>query len=179
MNEVRDGSAGLSAAWSRVRGDLPDVNVWLALAQPKHAHHSQARLYWQTTLSQFALETSQLTQGQIEPKMHFCRTTMLGLVRLLCQTSAAYGQTVSLKDSFAMYERYVLLHQVGFITETPSTVDAMLSSIHNAWPQMPNRLSTDVYLAALAKIFRLRLVTFDRDFKRFELPDLLLLEETA
>ena len=179
MNEVRDGSAGLPAAWSRVLGDLPDVNVWLALAQPRHAHHSQARHYWQTTLTQFALETSQLTQDQIGPKMHFCRTTMLGMVRLLCHTSAAYGQSVSLKDSFAMYERYVSLPQVGFITETASTLDAMLSSMHNAWPLMPNRMSTDVYLAALAKIYGLRLVTFDRDFKRFELPNLLLLEHAA
>jgi uncharacterized protein len=176
MTEVRDGSAGLPAAWSRVRGDLPDVNVWLALAQPKHAHHSLAREYWQTTLAQFAIETSQLTQDQIEPKMHFCRTTMLGLVRLLSHTSAAYGQAVSLMDSFTMYERYILLPQVGFVTETASTVDAMLSSMHNAWPKMPNRMSTDVYLAALAKIYGLRLVTFDRDFKRFELPDCLIIE---
>ncbi len=179
MNEVRDGLAGLPAAWSRVRGDLPDVNVWLALAQPKHEHHALARSYWQTTLSQFAVETSQLTQDQIEPKMHFCRTTMLGMVRLLCNTSAAYGQNVSLNESFAMYERYVLLPQVGFIAETASTVDAMMSSMYNSWPQLPNRMSTDVYLAALAKVYRLRLVTFDRDFKRFELPELLLLRDAA
>jgi uncharacterized protein len=125
---------------------------------------------------EFSLETSELSADKIEPKMHFCRTTMLGLVRLLSSTSAAYGQAVSLKDSFAMYERYVLLPQVGLVAETPSTVDAMLSSMHNAWPHMPNRLSTDVYLAALAKIFRLRLVTFDRDFKRFELSDCLIID---
>lgn len=176
MNEVRDGFAGLPAAWSRVRGDLPDVNVWLALAQPFHPHHSQAKTYWQATSEQFAKEASDLSVDQIESKLYFCRTTMLGMVRLLSQTSQIYGQALNLKDSFAMYERYMLLPEVGFITETAHTVDAMLSSMHNAWPQMSHRLSTDVYLAALAKIYRLRLVTFDRDFKRFELPNCLIIE---
>jgi uncharacterized protein len=176
MNEVRDGSAGWPAAWSRVHGDLPDVNVWLALAQPFHLHHRQAKAYWQTTSEQFAQETSELTTDQIEPKIHFCRTTMLGMVRLLSQTSKLYGQALSLKDSFAMYERYLHLPEVGFMTEAASTVDAMLSSMHNAWPQLQHRLSTDIYLAALAKNYRLRLVTFDRDFKRFELPNCLIIE---
>lgn len=176
--EVRDGSAGLAAVWTRVRGDLPDVNVWLALAQPLHPHHRLANAYWQTTSEQFANEASERALDQIEAKIHFCRTTMLGMVRVLSQTSKLHGQVVSLKESFAMYERYMLLPEVGFITETASTVDAMLSSLYNAWPQMPTRLSTDVYLAALGKIFQLRVVTFDRDFKRFELPNLLLLEDT-
>jgi uncharacterized protein len=176
MNEVRDGSAGLPPAWSKVRGDLPDVNIWLALVQPFHLHHELAKNYWQTTSAQFAQEASELTRDQIEPKIHFCRTTMLGMVRLLSQTSKLYGQAVSLKDSFAIYERYLHLPEVGFMTETAGTVDAMLSSMHNTWPQLHHRLSTDVYLAALAKIYRLRLVTFDRDFKRFELPDCLIID---
>jgi uncharacterized protein len=174
--EVRDGSAGLPAAWTRVRGDLPDVNVWLALAQPRHPHHDLAHAYWQKTSAQFARESVEQTIEQIEPKIHFCRTTMLGLVRVLSQSSKLYGQAVSLKDSFAMYERYLLLPEVGFITEMATKVDVMLSSMHNAWPLMPTHLATDVYLAAMAKIFQLRLVTFDRDFKRFDLSELLILE---
>ena len=177
MNEIRDGSAGLPAAWSRVRGDLPDVNVWLALAQPFHPHHEVAKAYWRSTSERFAQEASELSADQIEPKIHFCRITMLGMVRLLSQTSKLYGQAVSLNDSFAMYERYLHLPEVGFMTEAASTVDATLSSMHNAWPQLHHRLSTDIYLAALAKSYRLRLVSFDRDFKRFDLPNCLILDE--
>ncbi len=179
MNEVRDGIAGLPATWSRVRGDLPDVNVWLALAQRAHPHHALAKAYWQTASAQFAQEATLLTNDQVESKIHFCRTTMLGLVRLLSQTSKQYGKEVSLQSSFSIYERYALLVEVGFIAETASTVDAMMSSMHNAWPHLTHRMSTDVYLAALAKVYRLRLVTFDRDFKRFELPDILLLEDAV
>ncbi len=27
--------------------DLPDLNVWLALADPDHQHHARARHYWE------------------------------------------------------------------------------------------------------------------------------------
>lgn len=27
--------------------DVPDVNVWLALADPDHQHHERAARYWQ------------------------------------------------------------------------------------------------------------------------------------
>lgn len=175
VSEVREGPLGLSAAWTRIRGDLPDVNVWLALAQPLHPHHELAKTYWQTTSAKFALEAVEQTADQTESKIHFCRTTMLGMVRVLSQTSKLYGQVVSLKDSFAMYERYRLLPEVGFITETAGSVDAVLSTMHLAWPLMPTRLSTDVYIAALARVFQLRVVSFDRDFQRFDCPDLLIL----
>jgi uncharacterized protein len=177
MMQVREGALGFSAAWTRVRGDLPDVNVWLALAQPKHPHHELAKNYWQTTSARFAQEASEQAGELIESKIHFCRTTMLGLVRVLSQTSKLYGQAMSLKESFSLYQRYMLLPEIGFVTESADRLDATLSALHQAWPQMPTRLSTDVYLVALASVFQLRIVTFDHDFKRFEMPDLLILGE--
>ena len=47
------------------RADLPDVNVWIALAAPDHVHHHRAVAYWRT---------------EALPAMIFCRTTMLGFV---------------------------------------------------------------------------------------------------
>ena len=48
-------------------GDLPDLNVWLALLNAKHPHHAAAKRYWEQDAS-----------GRIA----FCRITMLGLLRL-------------------------------------------------------------------------------------------------
>ena len=51
-------------------GDLPDLNVWLALATPDHFHHQQALRYW---------------EQQAAEQVHFCTMTALGLVRLVSQ----------------------------------------------------------------------------------------------
>ena len=50
--------------------DLPDLNVWLALAWPDHSHHHQALHYW---------------EQQEAEQVLFCTVTALGLVRLVCQ----------------------------------------------------------------------------------------------
>ena len=49
--------------------DLPDLNVWLALATPDHFHHQPALNYW---------------EQQAAEQVHFCTVTALGLVRLCC-----------------------------------------------------------------------------------------------
>jgi predicted nucleic acid-binding protein len=46
---------------------LPDVNVWLALADENHLHHPRALSYW---------------HEESVPAMVFCRVTMLGFLRL-------------------------------------------------------------------------------------------------
>ena len=43
--------------------DLPDLNVWLALATPDHFHHQQALNYW---------------EQQAAEQVHFCTVTALG-----------------------------------------------------------------------------------------------------
>ena len=50
--------------------DLPDLNVWLALAWPDHSHHHQALHYW---------------EQQAAEQVLFCTVTALGLVRLVGQ----------------------------------------------------------------------------------------------
>ena len=81
--------AGLSESLGAV-GDLPDINVWLALSIKEHPHHDSAKAYW-----------SDLSFARI----WFCRVT---------------------------------------------------------------KHLTDAYLAAFAVCAGLRLVTFDKDFERFE-----------
>jgi uncharacterized protein len=177
MMEAREGSAGLPSAWSRMRGDLLDVNIWIALAQPRHAHHGFVKAYWEETLARFAKENAAADQALAIPaKLYFCRTSMLGLVRVLSQTSMTYGKHISLAEAFSVYEGFKFTEVVGFAHENLVNVDAVMGGLFAAHAHLPMRMSTDVYLAALAKALNLRFVTFDRDFLRFDLPNCLIIE---
>ena len=177
MMEAREGSVGLPSVWSRMRGDLLDVNVWIALAQPSHAHHSFVKAYWEQTLERFAHENVAAENTLAIPaKLYFCRTTMLGLVRVLSQTSMAYGKHMSLAEAFSVYEQFRYTKEVDFAHENLVNVDAVMAGLFASHGNLPMRMSTDVYLAALAQALNLRFVTFDRDFLRFELPDCLIID---
>lgn len=143
---------GPSAA--ATRGDLPDVNVWLALSAPAHPHHETAQSYWR--------------QDEL-PRVWFNRVTMLALLRLLCQPKVMGAATISLPRATAVYEHFMEMPEVGFLNE-PAPCAAlftrMLAGTNGAAP-LP-RLVTDMYLAAFATTAGLRMVTFDRDFLRFE-----------
>jgi uncharacterized protein len=174
--QAREGSVGLPLAWSRVRGDLLDVSVWVALAQTGHVHHGFAKRYWQETLAQFSRENVQAEYPDAVPrKLYFCRITMLGMVRVLSQTAFAYGQPISLNEAFSSYESFRLTDEVGFLHENLVNVDQALGAVLASQPNLPARISTDAYLAALAQSFGLRLVSLDRDFLRFHLPDCLII----
>lgn len=148
-----------------VTGDLPDINVWLALAVQEHPHHVPARDYWHSVLAQ--------SRSASEPRLWFCRTTALGLVRLLCQPKAVGAGALELPAAWRLYQSYRAMPLIGLLQEPPSCdrrIDALLTST-----QPGARLWTDTYLAALAQSSGLRLVSFDRDFERFALSDFLRL----
>jgi toxin-antitoxin system PIN domain toxin len=142
-------------------GDLPDVNVWLALASPGHAHHPAALSYWQQPTL---------------PKLWFNRITMLGLVRLLSQKAVMGTAVLSTARAAEVYEYFAGLAEVGFMPE-PSACGAGLQQVLAAGGVTP-AMVTDVYLACFAKSGGLRLVTFDKDFERIA-PSLPLLRLVA
>ncbi len=142
-------------------GDLPDVNVWLALAAQEHPHHAAALQYWQNGAA---------------ARLHFCRVTMLGLVRLLTQPRLMGPAALSATEALAHYGRFAALPEVGLAAE-PADTSAALRRYVGAG--LPARLITDAYLAAFAAAGGLRLVTFDRDFRRFEGLHLLRLSPAA
>jgi uncharacterized protein len=146
-------------------GDLPDINVWLALAVREHPHHAAAQRYW-TNLQIDHVHT-------LGAYMWFCRTTMLGLVRLMCQPKAVGPGALGLRAAWELYQQYRARPQVGMVTDggrCDTTLQALLAS-----QELPPRLWTDTYLAAQAQASGLRLVSFDRDFERFSLQRCLIL----
>jgi len=131
-------------------GDLPDVNVWLALAVQEHPHHHAALAYW---------------QGAAQTRAWFCRITMLGLVRLLTQPRVMGPRALAAHQALALHARWMALPEVGLHPE-PAGCDEVLNEL--VTPALPARLLTDTYLAAFAIAAGLRLVSFDADFRRFE-----------
>ena len=141
------------APYAALCGDLPDVNVWIALAAPSHPHHTSAKAYWQ--------------QGNL-PRLWFNRVTMLAMVRLLCQRNVMGEATCTLAQAVQTYARYADLAEVGFMAEPEDCEHSLIQMIaQHEGPALPARLWTDMYLAAFAIASDLRLVTFDRDFTRF------------
>lgn len=137
--------------------DLPDLNIWLALVAECHPHHQQAIAYWDHLAA---------------PDVRFSTVTALGLVRLLCQPKV-----------------------MGVAVKRPAEASTLLQSLcaqpgvtissteHQSWEvfhrllldsDLPPRLCTDAHLAAVAISQGWRLVTFDRDFERFNLLQLLI-----
>lgn len=133
-------------------GDLPDVNVWIALAAPSLPHHEAAKAYWQ--------------QPGL-PRLWFNRVTMLAMVRLLCQRNVIGAATCTLVQGLQTYERYALLPETGFLAEPEHCEQTLVQLVKgNDGTAMPARLWTDTYLAAFAMSADLRLVTIDRGFAR-------------
>ena len=131
--------------------DLPDLNVWLALTWPGHSHHQQAVHYW---------------EQQAADQVLFCTVTALGLVRLVSQPKLMGVAVKNAAEASALL--HALCQQPGVQLAEPE---------HNGWEvfhqllriaELPARLCTDAYLAALAIANGWRLVSFDRDFERFE-----------
>lgn len=163
---VRDSAAlgAFGTAWGNPQGDLPDINVWLALAVQEHPHHAAAQRYWEGV--QLDMHSTPNTAPQ---KIYFCRTTMLGLVRLLCQPKVVGEGALALPAAWAVYQSFRALPIIDLLAD-PADCDTVIQTLLSAQGVLPARLWTDAYLAALAHSSGMRLVTFDRDFERFNLP---------
>ena len=140
-------------------GDLPDLNVWLALVVEEHPQHAAARAYWD----------QQQAAPALGPRVWFCRSTMLGLVRLLTQPKLMGDGVLGLPEAHAIYQQLRQTEGVGFAGDAESA-DALLARwVNEGQAALTARLWTDAWLAASAESAGLRLVSFDADFARFPL----------
>lgn len=126
--------------------DLPDVNVWVALANPSHAFHASAREYWEALRPEGAA---------------FCRITMLGLLRLITDSRVMNGVPFTRSESWEVYRTFRSLPEIHFLAE-PAGLETWFASL-----EFPQRLWTDAYLAAFALAGKCRIVSFDSDFQQF------------
>ena len=131
--------------------DLPDLNVWLALACPDHSHHRQALHYW---------------EQQAAEQVLFCTVTALGLVRLVCQPKLMGAAVKTAGEASALLEAFCQQPGVSIAMPEQGGWDVFHQQLRSG--EVPARLCTDAYLAAVAMANGWRLVSFDRDFERFE-----------
>lgn len=137
--------------------DLPDLNVWLALAWPGHPNHERAVQYWET--------------GAL-PRVVFCTVTALGLIRVQCQPKVMGASVRTAAAASEVLRAFCRLGGVSIAAEEGRGWDVFHALLQE--PGFPGSLCTDAYLAALAIEHGWRLVSFDQDFVRLERLRLLI-----
>ena len=130
---------------------LPDVNVWIALAWDGHVHHEIAKS-WFATLDADAAA--------------FCRITQMGFLRLMTNARVMGSEALSQRNAWTVYED---LSRDKRVTFTPES-----AGVEPVWKRYTQGLFTgtnvwtDAYLASLATIEGMELVTFDRGLARIK-----------
>jgi uncharacterized protein len=139
---------------------FPDVNVWIALAYEGHQHHASA-VDWFSRLSGEAV--------------YFCRFTQLGFLRLLTHPSVMKEDVRTQAEAWNAYDSFFRDERISFHAENdPERIESTFRKITSGarshsqqWP--------DAYLAALACVSGLTLVTFDRGLRRMATGNTVLL----
>lgn len=140
---------------------LCDSNVFLALAVGQHAHHSIAANWFGNLVD--------------SDTAVFCRATRISYLRLLTQKIATDYVPLTNHQAWITFDRLMEDDTTDFEPEPPG-VDAIWRQLTETSTASP-KVWMDAYLAAFAICGGLKLVTFDKDFRKFEKfsLDLLLL----
>ena len=141
----------MSPPSAAVAADLPDLNVWLALAWPGHPHHGRAAAYWE-----------QMASSQVL----FCTVTVLGLLRLLSQSKVMGRACLTLPAASDVLRGFTSQPGVAVVDGGVAAMDVLHSLLERQ--DLASKDITDAHLAALAIAHGWRLVTFDRGFGRFD-----------
>ncbi len=139
---------------------LCDVNVLVALCYDLHEHHLKA-LNW--------------INQQDELKAVLCRNTQLGLLRLLTNQSVMGADVCTQERAWEVYDQLAHDGRFEFYAE-PDGLEPLWRQ-YTMSSQVSLKKWQDAYLAAFARAAKLRLVTFDKGFRRLEGLQLVLLEE--
>jgi len=125
--------------------------VWLALTFDQHAHHSAARAWFES-----------LTDGDA---CAFCRLTQQGFLRLATYRKIFGDDTLSMADAWGAFDQLLADPRVSLISE-PVGVETRWRAYTTQQPSS-SQVWSDAWLAAIAVVAQLQLVSFDRDFLRY------------
>ena len=131
----------------RSRIFLPDINVWIAIWWSGHIHHPSAKKWFGT-----------VERGGAA----FCRITQMGFLRLITNRRVMGEDVLSQKHAWEIYDKIARDKRVIFVSEP--------ENLESTWKRFTqSRFSgtnvwADAYLAALATLHGLTLVSFDRGF---------------
>jgi len=139
---------------------LCDSNVLLAFVLANHPHHAIARKWFQS------LGT--------EATVVLCRATQLSFLRLLTTEAILKQDTQTNSEAMAVWNRLVEHPRCEFLFNEPPTLESLLSEWGGSHKPSP-KIWMDAFLAAFAKGYEMRLVTFDRGFEAYRKKGLDLL----
>jgi len=129
--------------------DIPDINVWLALADGQHPLHSAAQTYW---------------RDEAASVVGFTRVTMMGFLRLSTHPGVL-SRPLAPAEAWAIYRDYLSRDSIRLMPEPPG-LDDEYERIASGEGFL-HRLWTDAGLAAFALAAGCRMISFDGDFARF------------
>ena len=129
--------------------DLPDVNVLVALLQPDHVHHQNAK-QWFANVARFA--TTPITEA--------------GLLRVSLNPSVM-GANIRATDALASLRSIRADPRAEFLADDTSLAQATINLVGLAG----HRQVTDLHLVNLAAAHSARLVTFDTKIRPVLTPD--------
>ena len=138
----------------------PDVNVWVALTYAAHIHHHVAS-EWFRSLPR-------------DSRLCFCRLTQIGMLRLLTTEAVMADETMTQREAWVAYDRWMADDRISLLEEPPTLEESFRSFANETRPH-PKDLA-DAHLCAFAVTCSLRVVTFDRGFRR-RLTDAVLLSQ--
>ena len=137
---------------------FPDVNVWVALSLRAH-EHSEAAWVWYRSL-------------RAEEELVFCRTSQLGLLRLLTTQSIAKQERLTQVQAWAVYDGWIQKGGAVFLEE-PFGIETELRFYAARKTPSPKEWG-DSYLVAFAAAASLPLVTFDKSLSQRYARSILL-----
>ena len=129
---------------------LPDVNILLALVAEGHTHHKSAREWF---------------RAQANDSVAVCRVTQMGLLRLLTNPKVLPPGVCSIHRAWEISNEMRADKRVLFDSEPPNIEAAWMAMMQH--PAARSSSWTDAYLAAFAQQREYKMVTFDRDFRRW------------
>lgn len=143
------------------KGNLCDVNVLLALAHERHVHAKRASRWMEASIG-------------AKDSVLVCRVAQMGLLRLLTNPMVMKEDVVTASKAWGVLDAFLADARFRFVGEPPE-IEGIFRRLTASQPG--SRVQwTDAYLAAFALAGGLRLVTFDRDFSRFQNLDLRIPE---
>jgi toxin-antitoxin system PIN domain toxin len=130
-----------------------DLNVWLALSIDKHDHHRTAWA-WLNRLPE-------------DSSLIFSRYTQLGLLRLLTNSAVMGEATLTLRQAWAVYDRWLEDPRVEFYPEPRNLEAGFRQATQPFAAKQASKWVGDCWLLAFAEAAQARLVTFDRALHQF------------
>ena len=137
---------------------LPDINVWIAFAWQGHIHHKIVTLWF----------------AAVEPgQAAFCRITQMGFLRLITNAHVMGPDVLSQRNAWKVYDDLARDKRVTFAVESGELEPLWKSYTQGRFTG--TNVWTDAYLAALASVQGMRLVTLDRGLARIKELEALIL----